>query len=236
MKSLAIVGLILIPVALIGGLVYGGIVFPIWACVHLAQSDLDKKTRTTWTLVLIFTWALGALVYGAVHKGRDGFKKGFVAAAAFWTMFVVFLAGSILITSAKMPGMNAAMAVQNSVAYDQADSSELTLQQKTALKTAMDSMEIQSKTATPLDMLQTYYAARLHLYLKAILDDRSLSSREYEDFMRYFETARKGKLDSDALERDTKTKMTENKEQASRPRSAKFVPATAYDNVAVPPA
>ena len=49
----------------LAGLLFYGVVFPIWMLIHCANSgDLTKKAKSLWIIGILVSWFIGASFYG----------------------------------------------------------------------------------------------------------------------------------------------------------------------------
>ena len=55
-------------VIIVGAL--AAMVFWIWTLVHVVTKERDQNTRVMWVIIIVFTHAIGALIYWIVRRAR----------------------------------------------------------------------------------------------------------------------------------------------------------------------
>ncbi len=63
--TFALIAFLVLILMLFVGLIFYGLVFPIWMLIHCANStDLSKKAKSLWIIGIVVSWFVGASFYG----------------------------------------------------------------------------------------------------------------------------------------------------------------------------
>jgi hypothetical protein len=185
---------VLLFVAVLGAIVFYGLVFPVWMIVHSATSDrLTKLARGVWIVVILILGVIGAGLYAVFASGRRalqwtggiGVFGGLIAAVGL-LVGMFFLKDAIPQEIAKTAALLNRAELVSLVEEDRQDLS-------VALRTLRD--EFQGARIISEKGLVTF---RLVELLELMLRDGALTQAEHDEWLQAFES--RELLSADALE------------------------------------
>lgn len=161
----------------------GGIVYPIWMIIHcITSSSLNKKTKVLCLVAILFTWSLGAFLYGLFVCEKKS--------APWFSAIVILCLG--LLSILPIVGMfnsmkhNAVyMAVTEFAKIDQFDTQQLTSEELSRFKASLETLQEEIKSSN----LERMHKALTFLELFGIYArDNKITSGEYNAWMEKFDS------------------------------------------------
>ena len=203
MKIVSVAITTLILVAVLGTMIFGLLVYPIWAMIHCVTSETrSKKSKIIWLIVMIATWLTGAILYGLCASKRKLFQ---------W-ISAILLVGTLSFITLFGAGMNYSTRLMNTELTDMLskidtlDTNELTPEEILKVKNSLLVVK-QELNAGLLELEKKRKAISLIELARLIEKDSLISAKEYKDWMdKYLSRAL---LDTDALDRYIRSLKTQ---------------------------
>ena len=164
-------------------LLFGGMIFPVWAIVSCVTSEnRTKKSKAIWLIVMLLIWPMGSWIYGLFASQRRLFK----------IFSIILIVGMI---SVEFFQYNPVIHRYLSIFYtknltisdvEHMDLSQLSVQEQANLKTALIQV-LTDRSKGFKDFKKFYRGSYLMSLLKYTSSDAIISSLEYREWMKKFE-------------------------------------------------
>ncbi|MFC1790861.1 hypothetical protein ACFL0I_00120 [Gemmatimonadota bacterium] len=186
---------VVLVVALLGGILFYLLAFPIWMIVHTATSDrFSKAAKAIWIAVILIFGALGAAIFALFASGRRAFQW---IGASCVVLCIAFVVGSLALLSYMKSSFP--QEIQSTVAIlDQAELVDLVEQDREEIRVALATLEEELGREKFL-FGRGLVIIRLNDLLELMIGDRVFSKAEHDEWVGYFES--RHLIDADALER-----------------------------------
>lgn len=181
-------------VAFLGGLVFFGLLFPVWMVVHSATSDrISKNAKGVWIAVIVISWTIGAAIYAVFASGRRALRWIGGAGLAIGLLAVV----GFLVGESYLKGTFPEEIRDTVVLLNQAELVELAERDRETVRGALARLEEETRRSRLLSD-RGIVIVRLNELIKLMLQDGALSQAEHDEWVRYYET--RHLISRDALE------------------------------------
>ena len=181
----------------------GAVIYPIWMLFHCAMSPLNGKMKTIWLLVILFTWSLGAILYGLIRCEKR--SAPWISAIALMCIGMISVFPLI-----KMYKAANNYAIEKLSKIDRLNTAKLSPDELTELKASLRALQSEVKSK---NLERALRASHFSTLFSIYANDHQITPMEYREWIEKFNS--RDMLDLNAFSAFIINKLKQKRELTS---------------------